>query len=280
MKDLLDISEAHKIVGEIYKITNIITNKMYIGQTRSHYLNKGKYRPFGYIGRFKSHVSKSKRSSTSYRYLNSAINKYGAENFKCELIKVCDVNDLDIYEIKFIKELNTKYPNGYNLTNGGQKCGFEKGKKVIIQEQIIQPRPTMMSNPNLKRSQHTKELISQRLKQYKQDQTVRENEMRRAQKVHANNRFEKYRHIQIDEENIDKYISIIKNNTLNYEYVRVTFRKMRTTFVGKYETIDEIKQRARQFILDILEWQRIQTAGTSLEPSLPLTLGNECEEHG
>ena len=38
---------------------------------------------------------------------------------------------------------------------------------------------------------------------------------------------------------------------------------MRTTFVGKYETIDNIKLRARQFILDILEWQRIQTAGNS-----------------
>ena len=44
------------------------------------------------------------------------------------------------------------------------------------------------------------------------------------------------------------------------------------------ETIEEIKQRARQFILEILEWQRIQTAGNSLEPSLPLTFGNVCEE--
>ena len=84
----------------------------------------------------------------------------------------------------------------------------------------------------------------------------------------------------MDKDNIKKYISIIKNNTLNYEYIRVTFGKMRTTFVGKYETIEEIKQRARQFILDILEWQRVQTAGTSLEPSLPLTSGNICEELG
>ena len=55
---------------------------------------------------------------------------------------------------------------------------------------------------------------------------------------------------------------------------------MRTTFVGKYETIEEINQRARQYILDILEWQRVQTAGKSLEPSLPLTSGNICEELG
>ena len=55
---------------------------------------------------------------------------------------------------------------------------------------------------------------------------------------------------------------------------------MRTTFVGKYESIEEIKQRAIQFILDILNWQRIQIAGTSLEPLLPLTFGNNCEELG
>jgi len=34
------------------------------------------------------------------------------------------------------------------------------------------------------------------------------------------------------------------------------------------------KLEARQFILDILAQQRVQTAGTSLEPSLPLTTGN------
>ena len=87
--------------------------------------------------------------------------------------------------------------------------------------------------------------------------------MIRVQQIHYVNKFEKYKNIIIESDNIDKYISVIKNNTLNYEYIRVTFGKMRTTFVGKYETIDNIKLRARQFILDILEWQRIQTAGNS-----------------
>ena len=133
MDSLLEKEESHKIIGEIYKITNLITNKMYIGQTRSHYLNNGKYRPFGYMGRFKKHLNEASRINIncSCRYLNSTINKYGATNFKCELITTCYINDLDYYEIKYISELNTKYPNGYNLTNGGQKCGFEKGKKLF-----------------------------------------------------------------------------------------------------------------------------------------------------
>jgi hypothetical protein len=50
--------------------------------------------------------------------------------------------------------------------------------------------------------------------------------------------------------------------------------------VGKHETIDETKQRARKFILDILEWQDNLDAGTPLEPLLPLDSRNVKEELG
>jgi hypothetical protein len=280
MENLLEKKESHKVIGEIYKITNLLTNKMYIGQTRSHYLNKGKYRPFGHMGRFKKHLNEASRINynSSCKYLNSTINKYGAENFKCELITTCDISELDVYEVKYISDLNTKYPNGYNLTNGGQKCGFEKGKKIVLEEEIFEPKKDLTLNLNLKRSEETKQLISDRLKQYKSDTQIRINEMKRVQKIHSVNRFDKYKNTKIDSNNIDKYIHIVKNNTLNYEYVRVTINKMRTTFVGQYETIEEIKSRARRFILDIIDWQRSQTAGNSLELSLPLTIGNNCEE--
>ena len=278
---LLEKDESYKIRGEIYKITNLITNKMYVGQTRSHYLNKGKYRPFGYMGRFKSHICESKSidKHKACRYLNSAFNKYGIENFKCELIITCEINQLDDYEREYICELNTRYPNGYNLTNGGQKCGFEKGKKIILEEEI-KPKPitNMILNSNLKRTEKTKQLISYRLKEYKSNPEIRKDDMKRVQKIHSNNRFDKYKNIHIDSNNIDKYIHVINNNTLGYKYVSLTLNKMRPTFIGKYESIEETIQRARQFILDILEWQRIQTAGNSLEPSLPLTNGNVCEE--
>ena len=267
MDELLEKDEQHKIVGEIYKITNVINNKMYIGQTRSHYLNNGKYRPFGHMGRFKHHLNEAKRIEfhSSCRYLNSSINKYGVENFKCELILYCKIEELDEYEKYYIKELNTKFPNGYNLTNGGQKCGFEKGKKNIIEE-IFKPK-IIINNDNLKRSEETKKLISQRLKEYKSLPEVRKEDMKRVQNIHSTNRFENYKDVKINKDNIDNYIKVIKNNTLGYEYVRVTLNKKRTTFVGKYETIEEIKDRARKFILEIIEWQHNQIAGTPLEPS-------------
>ncbi len=43
--------------------------------------------------------------------------------------------------------------------------------------------------------------------------------------------------------------------------------------------IDE-KDRAKEFILNLKEWQRNQIAGNSLELSLPLVYGNTYEELG
>ena len=45
LDDILETKE--NISGEIYMMTNIITGKKYVGQTVSHRLNHGKYRPYG-----------------------------------------------------------------------------------------------------------------------------------------------------------------------------------------------------------------------------------------
>ena len=48
-----------QVVGQIYLIKNTITNKNYVGQTLSHRKNHNKYRPFGFIGRFKDHIGEA-----------------------------------------------------------------------------------------------------------------------------------------------------------------------------------------------------------------------------
>jgi hypothetical protein len=199
--------------------------------------------------------------------LNSALLKYGFENFNCELITTCNVDELDFYEVKYIVDLNTKYPNGYNLTNGGQSQGYLKGKKIILDEpEIALCSETKLPNPNLKRSEYTKNLISKRLIEYKRNISHKKEMMVVVQKQHENKRFDQFKDIIFDDTNIDKYIHVIRNNTLGYEYIRVSIGKIRTTFVGQFETIDEIKNRARMFILDLIKWRRNQIAGTSLEP--------------
>lgn len=89
-------------MGIIYCLTSP-SGKMYIGQTRRS-IEK----------RFEEHC----RSDNSL-FLYNAIQKYGPEKFKKEILLHCDDTVLDVCEIKFIKEFNTLYPNGYNIRTGG-----------------------------------------------------------------------------------------------------------------------------------------------------------------
>ena len=105
---------------EIYKITNITTGKIYVGQAVSHILNHKKYRPYGHDGRFRCHISEafSTKKNQSH-YLNNAIRKYGVADFVVDLIECCEVVDANDREIHCIKHYNSLFPNGYNLKNGG-----------------------------------------------------------------------------------------------------------------------------------------------------------------
>ena len=53
-------------------------------------------------------------------WIAKTINKYGHENFTIEEIEKCNsIDELNLREQFWIKELNTLAPNGYNLTTGG-----------------------------------------------------------------------------------------------------------------------------------------------------------------
>ena len=105
---------------EIYKITNLSSDKIYIGQAVSHILNHKRYRPYGRDGRFRCHISEafSIKKNQSH-YLNNAIRKYGATDFTCELLEYCEIEHANDREIHYIKTFDSLFPNGYNLKNGG-----------------------------------------------------------------------------------------------------------------------------------------------------------------
>ena len=98
------------IVG-IYKITNLINGKIYVGQS------------IDIADRWKQHIYKAfncnEKAYTSA--IHNAFRKYGVENFKLEIIEECLAEELDSKEKFWIKELNSLYPNGYNILPGGQK---------------------------------------------------------------------------------------------------------------------------------------------------------------
>lgn len=104
MKDNSNSGGESQQTGVVYKITCLITGKPYVGQTRQK-LNR----------RIAGHKS-SRRGRPG---IDVAIRKYGWENFTVEVIETCPVEKLNEREIFWIRELNSKAPNGYNLTDGG-----------------------------------------------------------------------------------------------------------------------------------------------------------------
>ena len=93
----------------IYKLTNIITNKVYIGKT-TVIIER----------RIKRHFNEAKKGSTLY--LHSAIRKYGIKNFKVEQIDTAntleELSKKEKYWIEYYKSYDKKF--GYNLTKGGE----------------------------------------------------------------------------------------------------------------------------------------------------------------
>jgi group I intron endonuclease len=114
----------------IYKATNNITNKFYVGQTTQK-LEK----------RIKEHIKESKLK-TNRPFLLS-INKYGVDNFTFEMIdsanNLDELNDKEIYWIDFY---NSVSPNGYNITGGGQGKKMKTTKELskIISEGLKQSK--------------------------------------------------------------------------------------------------------------------------------------------
>lgn len=255
MDRILDVSEKHLVVGHIYKMTNIITGKSYVGQTRSHRLNHNKYRPFGYMGRFKDHENEcyTKKSSGS-KCLNAAILEHGLNSFNCELILECPIEEMDENEIKYISYFNTLYPNGYNLTAGG------KSVKCVITEPFVAfaERPK-----NTARSEETKQKMSKSLKTALNNEETKLKRMQYAHKQHELVKFEKFKYATIDASNIEKYIYIRTNHVKNYDFIKINIGGVVTTFVSKYEPIEKVKERAIEFIKSLIKWQHDQTAGTS-----------------
>ena len=94
--------------GLIYKFTNKINNKIYIGQTTQT---------------LEQRINKHLQQLDDNTYFHRALKKYGINNFTVEIIEQnIPLTELDNREIYWIKYYNAYYTSnqGYNLTKGGQ----------------------------------------------------------------------------------------------------------------------------------------------------------------
>lgn len=95
--------------GKIYKITNELNKKVYIGCTVSS-LEK----------RYYEHLYRCFKTDYKSKLYNS-IKKYGEENFTIELIEECDIDKIYETEKKYIEQYDS-FKNGLNSTFGGEGC--------------------------------------------------------------------------------------------------------------------------------------------------------------
>lgn len=111
----------------IYKTTNLINNKIYIGKEE-------KYRK-GYLG--------------SGKLIKNAILKYGVENFKKEIIDTAknrkELREKEKYWISFYKSNNRDI--GYNISIGGD------GGQLIDNEKLSENAKKLWSNPEYRKKQ-------------------------------------------------------------------------------------------------------------------------------
>ena len=192
---------------EIYKITNLTTGKLYIGQAVSHILNHKKYRPYGYEGRFRCHISEAfSQKKNQCHYLNNAIRKYGINDFVIELIEYCELKDADEKEIWYIKLNNSLFPNGYNLKIGGNTFTHSEESKKRVSNGII--------------------------------------------KYFENKKYQRFLDIKSIDDDIEKYIKPLNKNNIQYGWY-VYIEKKKADFGGVHISLEESKEKAREFILNL-----------------------------
>jgi len=126
----------------IYKATNIINGKCYIGQT----IRSLKDRINQHI------IVKNNKSRT---YFHNTLNKHGIESFIWEVIEECDSKEeLDEMEFHYIKQYKSYWKdNGYNLTHGGD------GRYDFITSEETRKKLSI-ANKGKKRSKETRKKLS------------------------------------------------------------------------------------------------------------------------
>jgi hypothetical protein len=120
--------------SEIYMITCKISGKRYIGQTKSYFkTRKGKTFYGGLEKRYKAHINNCLFSSyKNTPRLSESIIRYGIDNHFVKPLIICKNIKANYYEIKFIREYNTVYPNGLNVRKGGNNSIVDENTKNKI----------------------------------------------------------------------------------------------------------------------------------------------------
>lgn len=135
-------------MGYIYLRTNKINGKKYVGQTDNFKRRNNEWNKLN--KRYGGHV------------INNARKKYGADGFSFEILRECPNEEMNYWEMYYIKQYNSKKPYGYNATDGGDSTyeRSEETRKKISEALKGKPNPkTAAARRGMKLSEEHKTKI-------------------------------------------------------------------------------------------------------------------------
>ena len=161
----------------IYKIINLLNNKVYIGQTNRNLEQ-----------RWKEHKQESNDNNI---YLYNSMRKYGIENFKIEeLLKCYSQEDLDFFEDYYIVVLNTmNTERGYNCKRGGSHGKLSEEIRIKISK-TLKGMNVGKNNP-MYGKYHSEETIQKMKEGWKK---YNEKKRQKYEKIKQENNFPKMRY--------------------------------------------------------------------------------------
>lgn len=124
----------------IYKITNLINNKVYVGQS------------IAIERRWTQHKSPYEQQRHPDLPINQAFQKYGVENFKFEVLEECAADELNVKEQQYIELFQSlTHQHGYNIRAGGEGNHEENHPRhKLTKEDVIDIRTRYMNHERCK----------------------------------------------------------------------------------------------------------------------------------
>lgn len=221
-------------MGYIYKITNTLNGKAYIGETKQDDVQK----------RWNAH-KKSIKYNNGCPLLTQAFNKYGIDKFKFEVLIICFNDACFELEKYYIKKYNTFGENGYNGTPGGEGGGAFRGRKHTPENvQKIKER-----SREYYKSEENRQKLSNILKQkYKTDPSYRE-KISQAQKERVRQNIHNLQH---------------KNNNgtiIKRKYAQEIKEKISKSLLKYYQTNTPEKHKMRENVKQKMSEKTIARIG-------------------
>lgn len=156
-----------KHISGIYKIKNIINNKIYIGSSNNVYKRKNE------------HFLALKNGSHCNAHLQRAYNFYGENNFIFEIIETC--NEIDLLKVEQ-KYLDKYFDNGISCYNENPiankppsqkgKTPWNKGKTGIYSEETLQKMKEIKKDKKLSKEHKSKIKYTAQNKEYSTSKKV------------------------------------------------------------------------------------------------------------